>query len=64
MFDDDEPPLRGEFLSSVCAALGRNAIGSIKSAPVDIPDPLDFTASKKPPRTVRRWPMTKIKKGA
>lgn len=53
MIDEEEPPLQGDFLRSVCAALHRNGIRSIKGAPVDVPDPLDLTLPKKPPQIER-----------
>jgi hypothetical protein len=62
--DDDEPPLRGEFLRLVCRALERNSISSLKMAAI-IPDPEEKTLLPFPParETLLFSPNAKRKEG-
>lgn len=57
----DDEPLTGDFLQSVCAALNRNGIRSLKSAP-KIPDPDELTASSDPLLTDREPQLLTIAK--
>lgn len=50
---DDEEPLTGEFLRSICAALSRNAIKSLKGAAIVL-GPDDEPALKKLPKSERQ----------
>jgi len=63
MMDEDEPPLRGDFLRSVCVALNHNGIRSLKGAVVNIPDSLDLTPPKKPPQIERHSQRKEFKEG-
>jgi len=51
--EDEELPLTGEFLRSICAALHRNGIRSLKRAAI-VPDLEEQSMLKKPPDTERR----------
>lgn len=50
VYNDDDPPLEGEFLRAVCAALSRNAIGGLSSA-ANVLASIDSTPPIKSPKS-------------
>jgi hypothetical protein len=59
---EDEPPLTGEFLRAICAALNCNGIRSLKRAAIVL-DAEEKTMLKKPPYSERRSQLQTIGKG-
>lgn len=59
----DEPPLKGEYLRAICAALSRNGIRSLKNAAI-VHDVEEKTTTRKLPQSECSHSFPVITKGA